>query len=169
MPPPVILCVDDNEEGLTLRKMVLESAGYSVIVAIDGEKALTLFGEEPVDGVVLDYCMPGMNGGEVAAAMRRLKPAVPILLLSGYMNEIPPEALSAVDMFIAKGSPATSLIGELRNRVPLPATRKGPEREDLLEKAERIIAASRDTVRRSREHSRATRRYLDTSKNRAKE
>src|SRR5213082_2349046 len=111
---PLILCVDDNEEGLAIRRLVLEGAGYSVFTAAGGEQALALFADNEIAGVVLDYSMPGMNGGEVAAEMRRLKPQVPIILLSGFVTEIPQKALKLVDVFIPKGSPAAALLQELK-------------------------------------------------------
>ena len=83
---PLILCIDDEALGLQIRKAVLERAGYRVLTALDGSSGLTLFAGEPVEGVILDYFMPGMDGGQVATAMRKQRPEVPILLLSAYVN-----------------------------------------------------------------------------------
>jgi CheY-like chemotaxis protein len=164
MAPPLILCIDDNEEGLDLRKLVLEASGYSVLLATDGARGLELFADNPVAAVVLDYAMPGMNGGEVATEMRRLKPDVPIILLSGFVSEMPPDALNVIDLFIAKGSPTLSLTQELKKRVPLPATpsRKLPQRQELMAQAEEIIATSRGVVRRNRQAVREGRQHLDS-------
>ncbi|HZU23151.1 MAG TPA: response regulator [Terriglobales bacterium] len=150
--PPHILCVDDNEEGLEVRRLVLEAAGYSVQVATAGEQALALFAGRTFSAVVLDYSMPGMTGGEVAAEMRRLKPHVPIILLSGFTGQIPPDEIGRVDVFLVKGTSSTSLLRELKSRVPLrlEAERKPPRREELLAKAEKIASASTQLVRRAR-------------------
>ncbi len=86
---PLVLCVDDELIGLQVRKILLERAGYRVLTAPDGPEGLVLFNEEPVEAVVLDYSMPGMDGGEVASRMRQIKPKVPILLLSAYVG-LPP-------------------------------------------------------------------------------
>jgi CheY-like chemotaxis protein len=80
--PPTILCIDDEGLGLKIRRTVLERAGYRVLTAEDGPTGLSLFREQEVDGVVLDYYMPEMDGGVVAETMRRERPSVPIMLLS---------------------------------------------------------------------------------------
>jgi len=109
-----VLCVDDEKIGLRVRKIMLESRGYHVLTASDGTEGLKLFDENPVDVVVLDYFMPELNGGEVAAEMRRRRPGVPIVLLSAYFS-LPPEALEAADAFITKGDPPDVLIEKIKN------------------------------------------------------
>jgi CheY-like chemotaxis protein len=113
---PLILCIDDEELGLRVRKIVLERAGYCVATGIDGPTGLSVFASEPVSAVVLDYYMPGMNGGEVAAEMRRLRPEVPIILLSAYIN-LPPEVISMVDCTILKGDGPEALLAKVREMV----------------------------------------------------
>ena len=105
----VILCVDDEVTGLSVRKMFLESQGYSVLTAENGADALALFASETVDLVVLDYAMPGMDGGVVAKEMKSLKPAVPIILLSAYVD-LPEETLTLVDQYVTKGEPPPVLL-----------------------------------------------------------
>jgi len=73
-----ILCIDDHWNGLIGRKMFLESNGYEVLEATGGDEGLRLFRTHPVDAVVVDYQMPGMNGDVVAARMKRLKANIPI-------------------------------------------------------------------------------------------
>ncbi|MBV8206963.1 MAG: response regulator [Acidobacteria bacterium] len=157
---PLILCVDDNQRGLVLRKVVLESAGYRVLLACSGADALPLFRNNPVGGVVLDYRMPGMDGGEVAAEMRKLKPAIPILMLSGIV-EIPPAVLDLVDKFIAKGA-VTSLVDELRKRVPAPGPEapKRAQREESLARSEKLVARSREILMTSRRLVGENRRHI---------
>ena len=58
----VILYVDDETVGLSVRKMLPESRGYRVLRAENGPNALVLFSSETLDLVTLDYLMPGMNG-----------------------------------------------------------------------------------------------------------
>lgn len=98
----VILCVDDEVMGLSMRKMTLESQGYHVFTAENGPDGLSIFSAEPIDLVLLDYKMPGMNGDVVAERMKRLKPSVPILLLSAYID-LPRETLALVDRYMTKG------------------------------------------------------------------
>lgn len=108
----LVLCVDDELIGLKVRKILLERSGYRVLTAPNGSAGLELFRNEPVDCVVLDYSMPGMNGGEVAVKMREVKPHIPILLLSAYVG-LPSEVLSIVDMCMTKGEGPPVLLDKL--------------------------------------------------------
>lgn len=108
----LVLCVDDELVGLRVRKILLERAGYRVLTALDGVEGLDLFANEPVEAVILDYSMPGMHGGEVAARMRQVKPRVPILLLSAYIG-LPVEVTSLVDLYMTKGEGAPILLKKL--------------------------------------------------------
>jgi CheY-like chemotaxis protein len=108
----LVLCVDDELVGLRVRKILLERAGYRVLTALDGAAGLDLFASEPVEAVILDYSMPGMHGGEVAARMRQVKPRVPILLLSAYIG-LPAEVTSLVDLYMTKGEGAPILLKKL--------------------------------------------------------
>jgi CheY-like chemotaxis protein len=107
-----VLCVDDERLGLRVRKIMLESRGFRVLTASDGRHGLALFEEHTVDVVVLDYFMPDMNGGQVAAEMRRRRPEVPIIFLSAYFS-LPPEALELANAFITKGDPPDVLIDKI--------------------------------------------------------
>lgn len=112
-PSQLVLCVDDERVGLTVRRLLLERAGYRVLTAIDGQTGLELFSREPVHAVVLDYSMPGMHGGEVALRMRATKPAVPIMMLSAYVS-LPHEVTSVVDLSMTKGEGATAFLTKLK-------------------------------------------------------
>ena len=105
----VVLCIDNNEEVLECEKSFLESFGYSVLTAASGCKGLELASMNPVDVVIVDYLMPGMNGQQVAIEMRRLKPQAPIIMLSGAVD-VPEQALKWVDAFIAKDRLASQLL-----------------------------------------------------------
>jgi CheY-like chemotaxis protein len=107
----IILCIDDGG-GLEARKELLEISGYEVLSAQSGEQGLGLFVSHPVDAVVLDYKMPGMNGDRVASQMRRVKPDVPILMLSGY-NELRRNELTCVDAFLSKGESWSTVVSTL--------------------------------------------------------
>ena len=114
--PRTVLCVDDERIGLRVRKLMLESRGYTVLTAHSGDEGLMLFDANQVDVVVLDYYMPGLNGGEVASEMRRRRPGVPIVFLSAYFS-LPSEALELADAFITKGDPPDVLIEKLQRLV----------------------------------------------------
>lgn len=109
----LILCIDDEALGLQIRKVVLERAGYRVLTALDGKSGLSLFSKHPVDAVILDYYMPGMNGGEVASEMRRTRAEVPILLLSAYVD-LPAEVIQSVDFTLMKGDRPETLMEKVQ-------------------------------------------------------
>ncbi|ADW68753.1 response regulator [Granulicella tundricola] len=117
----LILCVDDEMVGLEVRRILLERAGYRVLTAGDGSKGLELFASEPVEAVVLDYAMPGMNGAEVARSMRITKPNIPILMLSAY-TVLPAEVTRIVDLAMTKGEGAPALLEKLGSLLPASAS-----------------------------------------------
>ena len=105
----LLLCVDDEITGLQLRKIILESSGYRVLIAPTGAEGLRLFEENPVELVVLDFLMPGMKGDEVAERMRQRKPHVPIVMLSAYYD-LPPRVDLLVDARVVKGESTQNLL-----------------------------------------------------------
>ena len=109
----MILCIDDELAGLEIRKLLLQSQGYNVLTAPGGREGLELFMANPVEAVVLDYAMPGMDGGQVAAEMKRLNPVIKILMLSAYVD-LPEAALKWVDQRVVKGESPTSLLKGLQ-------------------------------------------------------
>jgi len=109
----MILCVDDEPIGLKVRKILLQRQGYEVLTASSGPESLELFMAHTVEAVVLDYAMPGMNGDQVAAEMKRLKPDVKILLFSAYVD-LPEEALKWVDKRAVKGISPASFLDDLQ-------------------------------------------------------
>jgi CheY-like chemotaxis protein len=108
----LVLCVDDELIGLQVRKILLERSGYRVLTALDGPAGLAMFEDEPIEAVVLDYSMPGMNGGEVASKMRETKPHVPILLLSAYVG-LPADVTRLVNLYMTKGEGPDVLLQKL--------------------------------------------------------
>jgi CheY-like chemotaxis protein len=100
--PLLILCVDDNATPLLVRKLLLERAGYAVLTADSGEQAIELLRDNPVALVVTDHVMSGMTGVEAAKEMKRLKPDVPIILVSGHSEE--PEGAEYADAYFVKGT-----------------------------------------------------------------
>lgn len=102
---PTLLCIDDEENGLRMRKWLFEAEGFQVLTALDGPRGIELFQKHPVDIVILDYSMPGMDGIAVAKTLKKLRPAVPIIMLSAYA--VPAKASESLDAIITKGeSPA---------------------------------------------------------------
>lgn len=113
----LILCVDDEVNGLQLRKIILESSGYRVLIAASGAEGLKLFAEQPVELVVLDFLMPEMKGDEVAERMREIKPDVPIVMLSAYYD-LPARVDLLVDARIVKGESTQNLLDTVATLLP---------------------------------------------------
>jgi CheY-like chemotaxis protein len=105
-----VLCIDDDITGLSLRKMMLEGEGYYVFTANNGEEGLALLDAQRIDAVILDYRMPEMTGGEVARRIRDRWSNIPVLMLSGYPDDVPEEAVHLVDAFVTKGEAPERLL-----------------------------------------------------------
>jgi CheY-like chemotaxis protein len=84
---PNILLVDDNRDGLLVRRALLEEIGCCVQTAVNGEEGLKLFQAAKFDVIVTDYRMPRMNGGELIQRIRMLDPNARIILLSGFVED----------------------------------------------------------------------------------
>ncbi|MGH7275820.1 MAG: response regulator [Candidatus Rokuibacteriota bacterium] len=78
-----ILVADDREDIREMLRAMLSMAGYDVLVAPDGESALTLMRARPVDLIITDIFMPGKEGIETIIELRRDFPSVKIVAMSG--------------------------------------------------------------------------------------
>jgi CheY-like chemotaxis protein len=114
----VILCVDDEHNPLTLRKLVLQKAGYEVLTANSGKEALALVASRKVDLVLSDHLMPGMQGTELAQQLKAKHPEIPIILISG-VNELPPGSTVA-NAFVSKIEGPDALCKEVAAILDLP-------------------------------------------------
>jgi CheY-like chemotaxis protein len=106
-----ILCVDDEALALIARKMLLEHEGYRVLAARDAGSALDLFTYNNIDLVVTDHLLSGMTGTQIAAEMKRLKPFVPIVVLSGMAET--PKDIGHADLFITKGGDVQATLAKI--------------------------------------------------------
>lgn len=109
---PTILCIDDNESGLAMRKLMLKTLGYSVFIAEDGPTGLALLRTQDVDAIILDSRMLGMPGEAVADTIRKERPKTPIIVLTGF-PEIPPGLVALADAVVTKGEPPQVLLAAL--------------------------------------------------------
>jgi CheY-like chemotaxis protein len=96
----VILCVDDEEIPLMLRRLVLEKAGYKVVTAGSAAEAWDIVTSRHIDLVLSDHLMPGSTGAELAREIKTRLPGLPVILHSG-VNEVPSDAGYA-DLFLSK-------------------------------------------------------------------
>jgi two-component system, cell cycle sensor histidine kinase and response regulator CckA len=81
-----ILLVDDEAVLRDIGKQILENFGYTVLTAVDGEKALDIYRRRPagIDLIILDLIMPGMGGIKCLAELLRINPEVRVIISSGY-------------------------------------------------------------------------------------
>lgn len=120
--PPVlepmrVLAVDDEPEVLDLLRAMLSHARHTVLGAASGREALALFEREAVDLVVTDLGMPGMTGLALATELKRRRP-VPVVLLTGWAQELETEAITGVDAVVAKPFSREKLFEALARAVP---------------------------------------------------
>jgi two-component system, OmpR family, response regulator CpxR len=80
-PKKVILCVDDNEQELSVLKFMLATNGYRVVSALTGQEAIGIFAETTVDLVLADFAMPQMNGVSWWSRLKQIASHVPMILL----------------------------------------------------------------------------------------
>jgi two-component system response regulator CpxR len=123
-PKRTILCVDDNEQSLSIRKVMLETRGYRVVACKSGEEALQRFKEGGVDLVLTDLIMPGVDGSKLIDAIKTLSPQTPAILLSGKVRTYDRD--TRADVFLPKGMYTPV---DLLERIRLLLVRKrGPKR-----------------------------------------
>ena len=108
---PLILCIDDAEIALRVRKLLLTSAGYSVLTASSGEEGLETFKQNPIELVIADHFLSDTTGAEIAREMKEFKPEVPILIVSAASEE--PAGLEFVDGFLSKGEGPDALLDKV--------------------------------------------------------
>lgn len=93
-----ILCIDDDASTLRYEKALPERSGYEVVTAASEQQGLQLATTCKCDAALLDCEMPGMNGHQVVAEIKLVKPELVVILLSG--REVPMQALALVDAFV---------------------------------------------------------------------
>jgi len=138
-PKKVILCVDDNEQELSVLKFTLTTNGYRVLAASSGQEAIAVFSAEPqIDLVLADTHMPQMSGIQLAERLKRIRSHVPMLLL-GDAQAVGGE-LHVADAVMARKN-CTSF--ELLERVKVMSARKrGPRKGAHRVAQDDVLAAA---------------------------
>jgi two-component system, cell cycle sensor histidine kinase and response regulator CckA len=118
---PTVLLVDDDPEILRYCGKILRSGGFQVQACADGVEALAyIAGEDPVDLVVLDWALPGLEGRRVREQLSRRLPRLPLLIISGHLRE-EYEALGGIDPdtpWLVKPFTPTALLAAVRALLP---------------------------------------------------
>lgn len=107
---PVVLSVDDDHRLLFLYWQSFGAQGFRCVPCSTAEAAMAALQMLPVELVTMDFDMPGQNGAELAREMRRLRPEVPILLVSGTTLA---EDADCFDRVYLKGGPVRRLFTDM--------------------------------------------------------
>ena len=119
-----ILCVDDDEQLLSVRKVILQTRGYRVLACNNGRDALQVFKQGGVDLVLSDLNMPELDGVALIDAIKSLAPETPAILVSGKVKIY--ERETRADIFLPKGMYAPSeLLEHVRH---LLVRKRGPKK-----------------------------------------
>jgi two-component system response regulator CpxR len=138
-PKKIILCVDDNEQELSVMKFMLETNGYRVVPATNGQEAIEIFAETQVDLVLSDFGMPQMNGNQLEERLKQIASHVPMILLGD------PQKMGcdmyAADALLSKKKCSSQ---ELLERIKIMSARKrGPRKGSVrvMPEAELAVAS----------------------------
>jgi two-component system cell cycle sensor histidine kinase/response regulator CckA len=96
-----ILLVEDDRGARESIKLLLTIDRHVIVEAAEGTEAIVLVKSQPFDLVILDYFMPGMRGNQVALQIRDIAPALPILMITAYLEKLG-ESDKPVDAVIGK-------------------------------------------------------------------
>jgi two-component system response regulator CpxR len=140
-PKKTILCVDDNEQVLSVRTFLLETRGYRVIAVTTSQQALELVEQSlpgSLDLLLCDLIMPQMDGNELVRRAKQLHPGLPAMIVSGTVNAF--DRAVHADVFLPKGAASPAEMIE-RIRV-LVARKRGPKKASTHSPAQPIDMSS---------------------------
>lgn len=139
---PKILLIDNNRDGLLVRRVVLEEAGCTVEMAPNGEEGLKLYEASNFDVVVTEYSMPRMKGTELIERIRRRNPNARIILLSGFVEPLGlTEENTGADAVIAKScNEPAHLLRWVKRLAKSAAVRKPPAAQKSVSQRARKAA-----------------------------
>ncbi len=147
-----ILVVDDELKMVKLVRTYLEGAGYQVVVAYDGQEALTVFRHEQPDLIVLDLMLPKIDGLDVARTIRRTS-GVPIIMLTARAEEV--DRLIGLELgaddYVVKPFSPRELVARvravLRRATPSPAGEASPAHPQVITVGDLILDLGRREAR----------------------
>ncbi len=126
-PKKIILCVDDNDQTLAVRKFLLETRSYRVLTASSAHEALEIvdrYAPGELSLLLCDLLMPEMDGVELIRRVREMQPSLPSLMVSGTVTSF--ERGQGADVFLPKG--ACSPVELLERVRVLVARKRGPKK-----------------------------------------
>lgn len=129
-PKKTILCVDDNEQILSVRTFLLETRGYRVIAATNPHEALAIIENSlpsSIDLLLCDLIMPQMDGNELVRRAKQMLPMLPAMIVSGTVTAY--DRAGRADAFLPKGACSPAEVLE-RVRI-LVARKRGPKKYSM--------------------------------------
>ena len=133
-PKKVILCVDDNEQELSVLKFMLATNGYRVLAAANGQEAIAQFATAPqIDLVLADTTLPQMSGSQLVERLKRMRGHVPMILLGDA--QAANSEIHVADAVLARKNCSTL---ELLERIKVMSARKRGPRKG----AQRVVHVS---------------------------
>jgi CheY-like chemotaxis protein len=124
-PKRTILCVDEDERSLSIRKIMLQTRGYRVIACSDPTLAVEAMRGGGIDLILADLVLPKLNGGKIVDQLKSISPGTPAIVFSGAAAACSDETLA--DVFLSKSDCSTAQLLDhvrvalVRKRGPKPA------------------------------------------------
>ncbi len=84
-----ILCVEDQADSMATLVCMLVGIGYEVMPVSSGRQAIEAIGNQSIDGVLVEYNLPGARGSELRAQLKAIRPDIPVLLFDGIGSQTP--------------------------------------------------------------------------------
>ena len=123
-PKKVILCVDNNEQELSVLKFMLSTNGYKVVAATNGQEAIGAFQANQVDLVLADFNMQPMKGDQLVHRLKGIASHVPMILLGD--TQMTGGEIHVADVLIGKKNCSPQ---DLLERIKIMSARKrGPRK-----------------------------------------
>jgi DNA-binding NtrC family response regulator len=120
---PKLLLVDDDAQCLSVRRILFEAFDFKVVSCTNPKQGLRLYQAQRFDAAVIDFQMPEMNGGELAQAMKKARPDVPVAILSGLASA-PEGTPECYDRFLCKMEPNARIVKEVNDLISLYSNKK---------------------------------------------
>jgi len=112
-PKRTILCVDQDERSLSIRKIMLQTRGYRVIACSDPTLAVEAMRGGGIDLILADLVLPKLNGGKVVDELKSISPSTPAIVFSGAAGACCDDTLA--DVFLSKSDcSAAQLLDHVR-------------------------------------------------------
>ena len=112
-----LVLAEDNPVNQTLTRSLLEQLGHRVLTVADGSQALEALKQQPVDVLMLDVMMPGLDGLTTLQTLRNIAPRLSMIAVSGLSTNQQPALSAGANVFLAKPCTTAELLVSLRTLI----------------------------------------------------